>query len=89
MNASSKAPFIRPEYMPLSIVRAIWKGKFLALAIFDRGKPRHSFYVSRLPAGYYAEALILVDAQKIPSQYVSSTSALRCRTGWPRSIARF
>ena len=72
MNASSKVPFIRPEYMPLSIVRAIWKGKFIAVAIFVLGSIGTVFYVSRLPASYYAEALILVDAQKIPSQYVSS-----------------
>src|SRR5437868_4299972 len=73
MNASSKVPFIRPEYMPLSIIRAIWKGKFLALAIWILGSVSTVFYVSRLPASYYAEALILVDAQKIPSHYVSST----------------
>ena len=73
MNASSKVPFIRPEYMPLSIVRAIWKSKFLAIAIWILGSVATVFYVSRLPASYFAEAVILVDAQKIPSQYVSST----------------
>jgi polysaccharide chain length determinant protein (PEP-CTERM system associated) len=73
MNASSKAPFIRAEYMPLSIVRAIWKGKYLAIAIWIAGSLATLYYVSRLPVSYYAEALILVDAQKIPSQYVSST----------------
>src|SRR6266404_5930135 len=57
----------------LSIVRMIWKRRFLALfttAVLS-GAALTAVYL--WPANYRAEALILVDSQKIPEKFVSPT----------------
>lgn len=69
----SHAPFIRPEFMPLSIARAIWKGKYLALGVTSVVCLLTYAIVKRIPGMYQAEALVLVDSQKIPRDFVPST----------------
>lgn len=70
---SSRSLTIRPEFMPLSLLRAVWKhrflGAFVAIAVAAAGIG----VTYRLPAVYKAEALILVDPQKIPERFVVST----------------
>lgn len=66
-------PLIRPEFMPLSILRAIWKSKHYAVAVWILGSVAAYFYISRMPSLFWSEALVLVDYQKIPQDYVSST----------------
>jgi len=72
-NRFSPNAIIRPEFMPLSIARTIWKGKFLALAVALLVSGGTFLFVRKMPALYRANALILVDSQKIPTDYVSST----------------
>src|SRR5689334_15459923 len=64
--------FVRPEFLPLSIIRAIWKRKFTALAIAAVVTAGAWIYISTMPAVYFAEAVIIVEAQKIPDKYVPS-----------------
>jgi len=66
-------PLIRPEFMPLSILRAIWKSKHYAVAVWILGSVAVYLYISRMPSLFWSEALVLVDYQKIPQDYVSST----------------
>ena len=61
------------KFSPLSIARAIWKRKFLVLGFWLVLTAAVIVIVARLPAVYQAEALILVDSQKIPDKFVSST----------------
>lgn len=70
---SSINPLVKPEFMPLSIVRTIWKGKFLAVAIAILVSAGTYLFVRKIPALYNAQALVLVDSQKIPNDYVSTT----------------
>lgn len=66
---NSTVPF---SCTPLSIVRMFWKHlpKVLLLATALSGIT--VFVVSRLPAIYRAETVILVDSQKVPERYVAS-----------------
>lgn len=65
-------PFVRPEFLPLSIIRAIWKRKFTAIAVAAVATGGAWYYISKMPALFYSEALVLVDSQKIPDKYVPS-----------------
>ncbi len=58
---------------PLSIVRMLWKSKLIILGCWLAISLAAYVVIRRLPAIYKAEALILVDSQKIPEKYVSST----------------
>ena len=51
----------------------LWKGKLLAAVIALTGSAIAFVAVHYLPAVYRAEALILVDSQRIPEKYVSAT----------------
>jgi polysaccharide chain length determinant protein (PEP-CTERM system associated) len=64
---------LKLELNPLSVLRALWKGKFWILAIVGLGAAAATYIVHSLPAIYRSEALILVDTQKIPERYVAST----------------
>jgi succinoglycan biosynthesis transport protein ExoP len=72
LTSASKIPFIRPEYLPMSIARALWKGKFIVALVWVAVTVASFVYVSKLPAIYYAEAFILVEAPKISAQYAPS-----------------
>jgi polysaccharide biosynthesis transport protein len=58
---------------PRSIVRALWKRKPLIVAIFLLGTAITVEVVIHLPPRYRAEALILVESQKIPENFVPPT----------------
>lgn len=73
---SIKPPFIRPEFSPMSIARMLWKRKIAILLIWSLVTAAAFGIVSTLPSIYSAEALILVDSQKIPERYVSSTVSI-------------
>jgi polysaccharide biosynthesis transport protein len=71
--APKKNTLVPPELSPLSIARMLWKRKVTTLVLCAIGLMVTAVVVYRLPAVYKAEALILVDSQKIPEKYVSST----------------
>ena len=58
---------------PLSILRMLWKRKIAIVLLWLVVSGIAALVAFRLPAVYSAEALILVDSQKIPEKYVSST----------------
>ena len=72
---------IRPEFSPLSIVRALWKHKWLIAALSIAGSAATVIVVSRMQLIYQAEAVILVQSQKIPESFVAATvqTALEAR----------
>lgn len=57
----------------LSIVRMLWKRKRIAVAFWLLGSVICFFVVRALPPVYRAEAVVLVDSQKIPPNFVSPT----------------
>lgn len=58
---------------PLSIIRMLWKKRWLALAIWIVGTIVAGAVVRLLPSVYQAEAVVLVDSQKIPESFVTPT----------------
>lgn len=68
-----KISMIRAQFSPLSIARIVWKRKISILFIWVLVSAAGVYQVKRLPSVYSAEALILVDSQKIPEKYVPST----------------
>lgn len=72
-NNTSKTSALPSQFVPLSIARMLWKRKLLILlatVIFSTGA---YFYIATLPNIYRAESVVLVDAQKIPEKFVTST----------------
>lgn len=72
-KTSAKQRVATPDYSLLSLVRMLWKHKLLTLAIWAGISAVAVAIVWRLPAIYSAQAVVLVDAQKIPERYVSSS----------------
>ena len=67
-------PDLQPSRLPpLSIARMLWKRRWLALAIWVIVSAIAVVVVRALPSVYRAEAIVLVDSQKIPENFVSST----------------
>jgi|SRR5579871_202160 len=62
-----------PEFHPLSIMRMLWKRKFQVLLVWIVLCAVSVAVVYRLPPVYEASATILVDSQKIPDKFVTST----------------
>lgn len=60
-------------FLPVSIVRMIWKRKLAISAITLAGSVLAWVTVRRMPSIYIAEAVVLIDSQKIPEKFVSST----------------
>jgi polysaccharide chain length determinant protein (PEP-CTERM system associated) len=73
MSAPETDDSLSVKFSPLSIARTIWKRKGVVLASWLAVTAAVVVIVARLPAVYQAEALILVDSQKIPDKFVSST----------------
>jgi succinoglycan biosynthesis transport protein ExoP len=70
---SEQAP-LTPEWMhPLSVARMIWKRKVTFLCVATILSVVTGIVVRRLPAIYKSDAVVLVDSQKIPDRYVSSS----------------
>jgi polysaccharide biosynthesis transport protein len=67
------ASAILPALSPLSIVRMLWKQKLTVTLAWVAVAGFVAFQAKRIPAIYKADALVLVDSQKIPDRYVSST----------------
>jgi protein tyrosine kinase modulator len=63
----------KPEFSPLSLARSVWKHKLLSLSITVAAIATGITFIWRLPSVYKAEALVLVDPQKIPERFVVST----------------
>jgi len=61
------------DISPLSIIRMLWKRKWIVALIWLAVTPIGLVVVQRMRPLYKAEALILVDSQKIPESFVSST----------------
>src|SRR4051794_1709848 len=57
----------------LSILRMLWKRKWLACSFWILASVAVAVIVQALPSVYKAEAVVLVDSQKIPESFVSST----------------
>jgi len=66
-------PEISPAFSPLSLARMLWKSKLLICAVWIAVSIGAYLVVKRIPGRYRAEAVILVDTQKIPDKYVAST----------------
>jgi succinoglycan biosynthesis transport protein ExoP len=62
-----------PRLAPLSIARAVWKWRVLVLGSLIVVGSASAWVVRRLPNMYEASAVVLVDTQKIPEKFVSST----------------
>jgi len=58
---------------PLSIARMLWKQRLTIAALWLLLGAATVVIILRLPAIYRAETLILVDSQKIPEKFVSTT----------------
>src|ERR1035437_6766935 len=71
--ATSKSSIGPVQLAPLSIARMLWKRKLLILICWVTVSLIVGIVVYKLPTEYTAEALILVDAQKIPEKFVTST----------------
>ena len=64
---------IRSEFLPLSILRALWKRKLLILATWVAISAIGAVVVYRLPAVYQSRSVILIEQQRIPERYVLPT----------------
>src|ERR1700751_5745336 len=73
IDAESNSAAEGSQFHFLSIVRMLWKHKWLAAVVGATGSIFAIIVVRALPAVYRAEAVILVDSQKIPQTFVSPT----------------
>ncbi|MGD0365137.1 MAG: Wzz/FepE/Etk N-terminal domain-containing protein [Bryobacteraceae bacterium] len=66
-------PSAHPELSPLSLARMLWRSKALIGLVWIFLCLLTGAAVYMMPAVYRAEAVILVDSQKVPERYVAST----------------
>jgi polysaccharide chain length determinant protein (PEP-CTERM system associated) len=64
-----------PGFSLLSIARTAWKRKVCIISVWILSSLGAVAVVRRLPAVYMAQSLVLVESQKIPEKFVSSTVA--------------
>ena len=64
---------IGTQFSPLSVARMLWKNRLSIFLLWAVLTAIAMLLVSRRPNIYRAEAVILVDSQKIPENFVSST----------------
>jgi hypothetical protein len=64
---------MNPIFLPLSVLRMVWKRKLAITAIAMAGCALTVFVVRRMPSIYVSEALVLIDPQRIPEKFVPST----------------
>lgn len=69
----NKSLTIRSEYRILSIARMLWNHAVLAAVVTIALSAAAIVIIKHLPATYRAQALVVVDSQKIPEKFVSST----------------
>src|SRR4051812_2858038 len=63
------------KFAVLSILRTIWKQRTRIVAVWVLLAACATFAVRKLPSLYQADALVLIDSQKIPEKFVSATVA--------------
>ncbi len=73
MTNSTKNRTDLQQFSPRSIARMVWKHKLAILAGTVALSGMAAWVVLQLPNVYRAEAVVLVDSQKIPEKYVAST----------------
>jgi len=73
MFPTPPGPSAHPELSPLSLARMLWKSKLLSGLIWIFLSLLSAAIVYTIPPTYRAEAVILVDGQKVPERYVAST----------------
>lgn len=71
--SSVKPTASKPEFSPLSLARMLWKHGLMVVVTAILGSAVTYGLVHSRPNVYRSEALILIDSQKIPERYVSST----------------
>lgn len=64
---------IRGEFMPLSILRALWKRKLLIFLTWLIVSAVGAAIIYQLPAVYQARTVILIEGQRIPTRMVTTT----------------
>jgi uncharacterized protein involved in exopolysaccharide biosynthesis len=64
---------VPPQFLPLSIARAVWKRKLWVLLVWAAVSAVTFVWVMRLPSVYRAESLVLIEGQRIPERYVPAT----------------
>jgi polysaccharide chain length determinant protein (PEP-CTERM system associated) len=62
-----------PQFLPLSIARAVWKRKLWVLLVWVGVSAATFFVVMQMPPVYRAQSLILIEGQRIPERYVPAT----------------
>jgi len=72
-TTGGRLPAVRPEFLPLSIARSLWKRKLWALAMWLLISAATVPLVRSLPTVYRAESVILIEGQRIPERYVAAT----------------
>jgi protein tyrosine kinase modulator len=72
-TTGGRLPAVRPEFLPLSIARSLWKRKLWALATWLLISAVTVPVVRSLPTVYRAESVILIEGQRIPERYVAAT----------------
>ncbi len=73
MPAAIKAQPTSSKLPPLSIARMLWKRRWLALTCWVFASVLSAGIVRMLPSSYQSQAIVLVDSQKIPENFVTST----------------
>ncbi|HYZ85194.1 MAG TPA: GNVR domain-containing protein [Bryobacteraceae bacterium] len=61
------------QFLPLSIVRMVWNRKWMICLLTVLLSTGAALWIRRLPNVYRADAVIVVDSQKIPEKFVAST----------------
>lgn len=69
----SRPQALRPEFSPRSIIWALWKHKLAIIGLWLLGSAAIGTYVFSMRPVYSADAMILVESQKIPENFVAST----------------
>jgi len=64
---------------PLSLLRAVYKHRWAVALTILAGSAACALLVRQLPAIYRAEALILVESQRIPEKFIASTVDVNLR----------
>lgn len=72
-NTTPKVLPLVSKLPPLSIIRMLWKRRWLALACWALASVLAFVIVRSLPSIYKSEAIVLVDSQKIPENFVTPT----------------
>ena len=73
MPSNLKSAPAPAKYSPLSFARMLWKWRRMVLVCWIISTTAAILVVRKLPPLYKSEALVLVDSQKIPEAFVSST----------------